>query len=358
MFSCVFYWNSRDTWNALLRACAAARHSIDFETYIFNPDNIGREFVDVFVAKAQAGVRVRLLLDAVGSYTMIDHPFSRRLIASGVELVFFNPINPWRIHTIFSWFLRTHRKIAVIDGAIGFIGGVNVSDHMESWRDTHAQIEGALVRHIHAAFSKMFQVASTPRFLQFKKRFRRPIFLGECAVASNSPRIRQRFIYHELRRVCASAQRSILIQTPYFIPSIRLMRWITRAAKRGVNVHIMIPDQFDVSLAGYATDSYISRLLHRNITVWRYPDSFLHAKMVSVDGVWATFGSANIDNLSLLLNYEANIFCRDTSTVRALEDHFWIDVKKSYRITHDIWIRRSRTRKFFEFLTLPLHGIL
>ncbi len=353
-----FFWDTESTWKKMYEACASATESIDFESYIFSSDVVGQKFLDLFIKKSREGVRVRLLVDFVGSFGLLNDSRVVLLRNASGTVIFFNPISPWRIHTLFSWVLRDHRKVAVIDDRVAFIGGVNIDERMRFWRDTHARWTGPIVNDFANAFEKMWAVARTPRFLQFKKRFPKPKKTGNVSFFTNSPRFKQRFIYSELRTAFRMAKKSILIQTPYFVPSLRLLRLLTRARRRGVAVTLMIPTVFDVALAGYATEFFITHLLRCGVVVYRYIPRFLHAKVVVVDGEWASMGSANIDNLSLSLNYESNVVIRDQQIAYLLQKQFWIDSKHCHQVDERIWKDRSWIQRCKEVLTIPLHGVL
>ncbi len=354
-----FYWNAQPAWEAMYIACEAAHTSIDLEMYQFAADTYEFDFARLFIKKVSQGVRVRLLLDGVGSVSFQNSSACARLLAAGVEVVFFNPVASWRLDSFLSWFFRDHRKLLVVDGTKAFMGSVNISGRMRAWRDTQVGFEGACAVALQRSFEVMLAVAKTPRILQFQARFPKPVVVDvHTTITTHSPRFHQRFIYKQILAAIKRARVSLLIQTPYFVPSMRFMRALHKAAKRGVAVQLMIPQNFDPVVAGYATHSYVDGLLKRGITVLEYGPAFLHAKMIVVDDVWATVGSANIDNLSLLLNYELNIQTTDPSVVAVLKRQFFSDVPSTTAITRAAWKKRGGLRKFFEWLTIPLHEVL
>ena len=164
-----FYLNSESAWEAMLLDIANARRTIDMERYIFTCDKIGKRFLDAFIRKAKEGVRVRLLVDMVGSISFYNSTLPQELARVGIEVVFFNPIRLWRTGNFSANFFRNHRKILAIDGKIGYIGGVNIQDDMAHWRDTEARLEGPIVFQMEQIFSRMWRAGRWIRVLRFKR---------------------------------------------------------------------------------------------------------------------------------------------------------------------------------------------
>ena len=163
-----FYIRSADAWEAMLADCAAARESIDIEQYIFNDDAIGRQFFEILKKKIGEGVSIRILCDAVGSFDFLNSERERSLIAAGIAIKFFNPIQPWRIGNVFSWFLRDHRKILLIDKTIVHTGGTAIDSRMEDWRDTNVRMTGNIVAEAQKSFDQMWIAAPSHKFLKCK----------------------------------------------------------------------------------------------------------------------------------------------------------------------------------------------
>ncbi|OHB21068.1 MAG: hypothetical protein A2939_00755 [Parcubacteria group bacterium RIFCSPLOWO2_01_FULL_48_18] len=350
-----FYLRSEAAWEAMLADCKNAKHSIDFEQYIFNYDEVGKRFVEAFLKKAREGVRVRMLLDGAGSFPFCNSRYPEELRREGIEAQFFNPIRKWQLHNISSWFLRDHRKILVIDSGIGYIGGVGIHARMKGWRDTHMKLAGSIVRQMQSVFDRMWEGARRgKRFIRFRKSH---LSSYETAgLLTNSPRIYQRFIYHALRRAIRAARSYIYLATPYFVPSVRVFRALRGAARRGIDVRILLPVKSDIATADVISGSYFTLALKAGIRIFLYRDSMFHAKTVVIDGRWATAGSANLDNLSLLFNYESNIVSVESSFVQELRNHFFQDFHFSDEVLLYEWIRRPFVRKALELVTWPLHG--
>ena len=351
-----FYLRSAEAWEAMLADCKEARKSIDIEQFIFEPDELGRRFFEVLKKKSKEGVKVRIICDAVGSYSFLNSHAERELKAEGVGIKFFNPIKPWRIGNFSSWFLRDHRKLLIVDREVGHAGGVGLEKRMENWRDTNVRMTGPVVSEMSSIFERMWLVSPERKFFRFKPSFS----LGDgFSFLTNSPRFRGRYIYHDLLKNIRSAKRYLYITTPYFVPSIRVFSALIKAAKRGVDVRLLLPEASDVKTVDFAAGSYFILALNAGVKIYLYDNNrILHTKTAVSDGVWGTVGSANMDNQSLLLNFEGNIRSLDTVFISELKAQFEKDISEITPLTKETWMRRSIFRKFLEVITWPIHGIL
>ncbi len=350
------YLSSDEAWEGMYSACAGAQKSIDFEQYLFSDDLVGRRFIMLLIQKAYAGVRVRVLCDAVGSRTLYVSPVTDEMQRAGIELLFFNPITPWWVHRVASWFLRDHRKIMIIDGERGFTGGVGIESPMKGWRDTHLEMSGPTVALMEQAFERMWQETKrSERFI----RFPRPAAESkDFNFLTNSPYLRQRFVYHLLLAAIKGAQNYIYLETPYFVPNRKLFRALKRARRRGVDVRLVLPLHSDHPLVDLASQSYFTALLKIGVRIYCYKNRMMHAKVVIVDDTWASVGSANLDNLSLLLNYEDAIVSSDPKFISDLKAQFKIDCEASELLSIVPWRERSLLVKILQLLTLPIHRFL
>ncbi|PIT93052.1 MAG: hypothetical protein COU06_01965 [Candidatus Harrisonbacteria bacterium CG10_big_fil_rev_8_21_14_0_10_38_8] len=339
-----FYTRTDKAWRALLVSIKKAEHSIDFEKYIFTDDLIGRKFINLFLEKAKKGVQVRLLLDSHGSQHFYRSPVVHSLEDAGVEIVFFNRIFPRWVYKYSWWFLRDHRKIVIIDEEIGFIGGIGVREDTGSDRDTYLEIVGPVVDRLKRSFDRMWLRAS-----QKKRLFRifKPKNNSTFDVLNNAPYPKERYIYQRLIGKIKGAKKYIYLTTPYFVPSRRLFKYLRQASKRGVDVRILIPQNSDHPFVDRASHSYFGRLLRNEIKIFRYKE-FIHAKTAVVDGCWGMVGSSNLDNLSLLFNYEANIESKNKKFIKELENHFKKDLKKAAELHLEVWMNRSSRDKLKE----------
>jgi len=350
-----FYLRSAEAWEAMLLDCKAARKSIDIEQFIFEPDELGKRFFEVLKKKSKEGVKVRIICDAVGSYSFLNSSSEHELKAEGVEIKFFNPIKPWRVGNFSSWFLRDHRKLLIVDGEIGHTGGVGLEKRMEDWRDTNVRMTGSVVSEMSSVFQQMWLVSPERKFFRFKPSFSPE---NKFSFLTNSPRFRGRYIYQDLLKNIRSAKRYLYITTPYFVPSIRVFSALAKAAKRGVDVRLLLPEASDVKTVDFAAGSYFILALNAGVKIYLYNKRILHTKAAVADDVWGTVGSANIDNQSLLLNFEGNVRSSDNDFISELKAQFAEDISEIIPLTKEAWMRRSIFRKFLEIITWPIHGIL
>jgi cardiolipin synthase len=340
----------------MLTDCAAAEESIDFEQYLLVDDDIGRRFIDVLAERARAGVRIRLLLDAGGSFGIFFNGLPEGFMRAGnVQVRFFNPISPRHFGRALSWYFRDHRRILVVDGRVGHTGGTCIQDGMADWRDTHLRMVDPVVGEMIEAFERMWSAALEKGLRSFPAPVMRG---GDFRFLINSPRYRQRFVYHALRHAIRGARSSAYLTSPYFVPDPRLFRAMRRAARRGVDVRLLVSGPSDHRLLDIASNSYYERAFRAGIRIFLYQGRRLHAKTAVVDGRWATVGTANLDNLSLLFNYEGNIVTQNKPMVAELTAQFREDLENSRELTRAEWRRRPLFQKFMEKLVWPLHRFL
>ena len=350
-----FYLTGKSAQEAMLKACKRAEKSIDLEQYIFNDDEVGRQFALVLMAKAKSGVRVRVLADVIGSHSLFVSDLSTELSDAGVQIQFFNQIEPWWPYKVARWFLRDHRKLMIIDGVEGWTGGVGLSTFMHSWRDTHLMVTGTVVSQMQDSFNKLWMMA---------RRGKHSISLllpkeeSEMQFLSNAPKRHQRYIYYAILDAVKSAEKHIYLTTPYFVPNRKLFRALKRAVRRGVVVKLLVPKSSDLRLVDLACQSYFWLTLRAGIKIFQYEPTMMHAKTIAVDGKWGMVGSCNLDNLSLILNYEDSLIVKDEKFVSDLEKHFEEDLKNAPELTQEVWHNRPIGDKFLESLTWPLHRLM
>jgi cardiolipin synthase len=350
-----FYTTSSDAWAAMLADCEAAERTIDLEQYLFVNDSIGKRFADVLMRKARAGVRVRVLLDSGGSFGVFVSNLPGEMQAAGVEVRFFNPISPWRVSNVLSWYFRDHRKIIVVDGKIGHVGGVCIEDIMADWRDTQLRIEDPAVMEMEEAFERMWSYVA----MGGKRNFPKPASKSnDFSFLTNSPRLRQRFVYWALINIIRGATSHVYLTSPYFIPDPRFFRALRAAPRRGVDVRLLVSGPSDHPFVDIASNSYYQRAFRAGIRIFRYESRRLHAKTAVVDGRWATVGTTNLDNLSLLFNYEGNITTTNDKMISELSDQFHEDLKHAHEVSRKEWRQRPRLQKFLEKVMWPFHRFL
>jgi cardiolipin synthase A/B len=349
-----FYTKTSDAWEAMLVDLENAKTSIDFERYIFCCDTVGSRFIETFKRKAKEGVIVRVLTDMVGSFGFYFSPVVKELEAAGVQVKFFNPISPWRIANFTSTFFRDHRKLIIIDNAKAYVGGIGIDAKTADWRDTEVRLEGPIVSELKRLFDRLWLSTLRQKFLTFLKT---PFFIKHYEILTNSPRLRQRFIYRAFIENIRLAQKYIYLTTPYFIPDLRFLRVLRLAAKRGVDVRILVPRTSDHAFIDNSTRSYFTLALNAGIKIYLYEPHMLHAKTAVIDDTWSTVGTFNLDNLSFRYNYELNVVSTKSDFIKELHAQFFTDLESSARVHYESWIKRPLLQKFREFITWPFHDI-
>lgn len=355
-FNWKFYTYSPPAWDSMLTECKKAKKSIDIEHYIFDADNIGKQFVEVFKEKSKEGVKVRLLLDMVGSFNFYNSSVPNELRKFGIEVKFFNVISPWRILNFTSWFFRDHRKLVIVDNLVAFTGGLGIRDNMTHWRDTTLRLEGDVVEEMTNSLEEMWKRADDHGFVHKMRKFRNQI--KRRSFITNDPYFRKRFLYRLFIEALRSSRKSIYITVPYFIPDGKLSRVLLSAKRRGVDVRILIPEKMDVPVLETASNSTLDKFLRHGIKIYKYQAEFIHAKTATVDSDWGTVGSFNLDNLSFIYNHEANIITFDTKCVGEINNQFFTDLQKAVEVNHDSWKKRPLDKKIREFFVRPIRGFL
>jgi len=353
------YAANEEAWYAMLTDCARAEKSIVLEQFIFSNDELGQKLLNVCAERAKAGVRVRFLWDAAGSFTIFGTGIAEDLRSKGIELLFWKTLVPsyFKVPNIRSWFLRNHRRTLVIDEKIGYTGSISVKDSMKNWRDTNVRIEGRVALEMANAFERMWARAAKTK-LPKRKLVRDPEFRYE----TNYPAIGRRHIYNSLVKALNAARQYVYITTPYFVPTHRLVRAIKGALNRGADVRIIIPERSDhYPFLDLGAKSFFSTLLESGTRIYLYPNTgpsvgdttglrIIHSKTVIIDGDWATVGSLNLDSASLLYNFEANIITTNTKFAEELAEHFILDMNKSKEVSATEWKRRYFIEKVPELL--------
>ncbi|WP_292522050.1 cardiolipin synthase [Methanoculleus sp.] len=337
------YTRGEDKFDALFAAIRMARHHIHLEYFIVNNDDLGRAVIHALAEKAREGVEVRLLFDAMGTRAGGGSraAFSELTDAGGKIGVFFPAI--YRIN------FRNHRKIVVIDGTVGFIGGFNIGDDylgegpLGRWRDTAVRITGDAVRMLQLRFLLDWNYVTGERLEPAPRYLPDPGSPGTTPVqiVSGGPGSRWNPIKEGYIKLINSARESVYIQTPYFIPDESVTDALRLAALSGVDVRIMIPCKPDHPFVYWATLSFIGDLLDAGVRAYTYDDGFLHAKTIVVDGKAGSVGSANWDIRSFRLNFEANAFFYDAAVGLALARAFNEDLAVSTEITPERYRARS-----------------
>ena len=347
--------NGDEIFPAMIDAINHARRRISFETYIYDSGEVANQFTAALEAAAKRGVRVRIVVDAIGSSSM-DETHEARLRAAGCHLVRFNPIAWYSLEHVN---YRSHRKILVVDGEVGFTGGVGVADHWlgnaqdkEHWRETHVRIRGPIVRLLEGAFYENFTEADGPEVPELDEESKAPAGdMGPSVVVRSSPTGGSNDLKRLYLLALASARRTIDITSPYFVTD-ESSRWsLQDAVSRGVKVRILVEgDITDAMPVKYASRAHYQQFLESGIEIYEYQPTMMHTKVMVVDGVWSMFGSANFDNRSLELNDELNVAVTSRTVAERFSKEMAKDLKVSRQITLETWRQRgllNRTREQF-----------
>ena len=347
--------NGSETFPALLEALRNAKTFIHIEYYIFKKDRIGREVAHVLMNKAREGVEVRFIYDDVGSWGL-SPKFLHRMKKAGVKVhCFQRVVFPWLTSKIN---YRNHRKIVVVDGEVGFTGGINIAKRylvgtrLGIWRDTHLRIEGEAVASLNAVFAMDWYFVSREKLLDLDKYFPSPGVDIETPVqiASSGPDSDWASIMQAFFAAITKAKDHIYISTPYFLPNQAMMTAVEVAAMSGVDVRILLPERSDAKVVHWATKSYISELLDAKVKVYFYKKGFCHSKLIMIDGTFCSVGTANMDNRSFDVNFEVTAIMYDEKVTRELEERYLEDLQNSEQVTRNDWESRPRRDSFREGL--------
>ena len=360
-----------EAYDAMFAAIGAAKHHVHMETYIIENDGTGNRFVDALIACRQRGVDVRLIYDGYGSTD--DDDFWNRCREAGIHLHAFNPPDPTRNLKFSRYDVRDHRKILVVDGRIGFTGGINYYDayavpntrrwrrrHKRAkkngngtlqgklaWRDTHVSIEGpavALLQQIFVAHWERLQDETLPQdevFPSLEPAGTECVSFDIGVGGNDTPSE----IYTMYLERIDSARRNIWITQAYFVPDDTLLESLVRAAKRGVDVRVIVPSVSDVTVIIHASRHLYGTLLKAGVRIFEYQGAVLHAKTAVIDGDWSTVGSSNMDYLSFMRNHEVNAVITGEAFARRMARMFHADLARSREISLKDWRHRPLTHK-------------
>jgi cardiolipin synthase len=355
------------TMKEMMAAASAAKSSINLETYIFDQDEVGLQFADLLKQKRKEGVIVNVLYDAVGAFGT-PQTFFEQLREAGISVVAFNPVNP--AQRVGKWELnnRDHRKLMVVDGKIAFTGGINISSTYANssffrskrrpestdskkvgWRDTHIKIEGPAVAALQWHFLDAWVDQEGGELLE-SNYFPPLAAVGDkiVRVLATDPQ-RDSEIYKSFMLAIQEAKTSVHITSAYFVPDRQFIEAMVLAAKRGVDVKLVLPGVSDHGLVMHAGHSFYDELLSGGVKIYQLQVAVLHAKTAVIDGTWSTVGSANIDRRSFLHNYELNVVVVDPAFGRDMESAFAEDVRDSKEVTLAQWRDRSWLDRIKEF---------
>ncbi len=348
--------NGDEIFPAMLVAIRAARRTITFETYIYWSGDIGNQFAQALIERARAGVRIHVMLDWVGA-AKIDENLLEGMKQAGVEVEMYRPL---RWYNLARMNHRTHRKLLVVDGRVAFTGGVGIADlwqgraqDPEHWRDTHFRLEGPAVAQMQAAFMDNW-LEVRPALLHGEDYFpdletagnvSAQVFKSSFGEGSESTRLMYLLSI-------ASAEKSILLSSSYFVPDSSAIEAFVAAKRRGVRVEIITPgEHIDADIVRRASRGLWGELLEAGVEIYEYEPTMFHVKVLVVDGLWTSVGSTNFDSRSFSMNDEANLNVLDADFAAEQERIFEEDKLHSRRITLEAWQHRPTSEKVTEWLS-------
>lgn len=353
--------NGDQIFPAMLEAIQSAEESINLETYIYWSGDIGKLFAEALAERARTGVKVHVLLDGLGS-RRIDSSVLGEMKSAGVDVRKYNPLVWYNVARINH---RDHRKLLIIDGSTGFIGGAGFADFWQGnadspdhWRDSQFRVEGPAVAQLQSAFMDNW-VRTSSRILEGSEYFPelKPVGKAYAQVFKSSPRDGVESVRLMYLLSISAARKNIRLSVPYFIPGKLTSRAMVEACQRGVSVELIIPGaKTDAPIVRHASRSKWGPLLKAGVKIYEYQPTMYHCKMMVVDDVWVSVGSANFDNRSFRLNDEANlnVFSADFAAeqVRVFEE----DKTLSHPVSYEDWRMRSLWKRLMEKLTAPFHS--
>jgi cardiolipin synthase len=340
--------NGNEFYEAELQAIAAARQSVNLEAYIFQRGEIAERYLKALAERARAEVKVNVVLDGVGS-AGVTESYVQELKEAGGKVAFYNPMK-W--HRLPRYNNRTHRELLVVDGDVAFVGGAGIADHWYTgkdknprWRDTMVRVEGDAVPNLQATFAENWleacgELLTGPEYFKVTEAAKDTVAMVVNSTPSAGGSTRARVLFQVL---LASAQKSIDVTTPYFLPDKAMSDELVRAVQeRGVRVNVLVPGRHnDHMLTRSSSRAAYGKLLKAGIRIFEFEPSMLHAKILLVDGLWSVVGSTNFDNRSFGLNDEVNLAVRDAVFTERLEQDYARDLANSREVTLEDWRKRS-----------------
>ncbi len=351
--------------SAMLRAIEGARREVLLEMYWFGSDQTGTRFARALQAKAREGVRVCVSFDALGSFET-DRGMFERMRCDGCDVYEFNPVRLLRGSVSFAGLnRRDHRKLLVVDGRVGFTGGVNLADPWASeaaggqgFRDDAVSIEGPAVPAMRAIFLRSFRGALREQALADPLGGGEPVGQSRVRVMTNERREDRHLIERAYLHRIRTARERILITNSYFIPGRLVRRALRDAVRRGIKVRVLLPVESDVPIVTYATHRLYGSLLKRGVELYEWSQSILHAKTAVVDGRWCTVGTYNLDYRSWAYNLEINVAIEDPAVAGQLEARTQRDMDQSVRVDAYTWRFRPLGVRVLEELSYRFRRVL
>jgi cardiolipin synthase len=359
------YMNGNEKFKQLIKDIRNARRYIHVEYYIFKDDMLGRKIISELTKKAESGVEVRLLVDSMGSRKLRRKALKEYMNAGGKFSLFFPGILP-HLNTRINY--RNHRKIVIVDGKFGYVGGFNVGKEYINkdpeigfWRDTHIRIEGEAVNDLSERFLLDWCHASEEEIENYNKyseEFEKDFGNVGIQIITSGPDHKEEYIRNAYLKLINNAKKSVYLETPYLVPDGPILESLKISALSGVDVRIIIPGKPDHFFMNWAASSYIGELLEAGIKIYSYKNGFIHSKTIVADATVMSIGTANMDIRSFKLNFEVNAFIYDDRIAKDGELQFMKDIKHSEEVTKEIYDSRSVSLRIKESLIRLVSPIL
>lgn len=357
------FTTGEDKFKALKEDLRNASKSIYLQYYIFSDDNIGNEIADILIRKAKEGVEVKVIYDHVGSFGA-KRKFFRRMQDNGIDVHPFFRVNFPQLANRINW--RNHRKLVVIDGEIGYIGGMNIADRYVygdseggPWRDTHFRMKGDIIESLTYSFVIDWNFKNSPEAMEYPVPVKTSLSNRTgMQLISSGPTDSWDSLALCFHKAISSATRSIYIQTPYFLPTDALQHALEAAALSKIDVRIMIPGHNDSRMLQYASYSYITQCLKAGIKVYIYNPGMLHAKSIIIDDDIVFAGSTNFDYRSFENNFECSLIVYDKEFNRSMRDIFFEDLAECTKLNFTTWRKRPLPQRALESVLRLVSPIL
>ena len=359
------YYNGVDKFKQLIKDLKNAKKFIHIQYYIIRPDKLGKKIMSILEEKAAEGIEIRFLVDSMGSYRVTKRSLKDFTKNGGKFEIFFPGILP-HVNTRINY--RNHRKMVIIDGEYGYIGGFNVGDeyigedkHIGFWRDTHIRIRGEAVNDLTDRFLLDWCYASGEEIDDFSKFYpETPIRDGDIAIqiVTSGPDHNEEYIKNAYMKMINNAKKYVYLETPYFVPDSPMLEALKLSALSGVDVRLIIPGKPDHVFMKWAASAYIGDLLNAGAKVYLYQNGFIHAKTIVADGKVCTVGTANMDMRSYCLNFEVNAFIYDDRVANNLENQFFKDIEDCKVMTKEKYDKRSIALRIRESIIRLISPIL
>jgi cardiolipin synthase len=356
--------NATEKYTALFNAIEQAQTYVHLEYYIIKDDSIGNRLRELLIRKAKQGVEVRLIYDYLGSWGL-SKKYLRSLTDNGVQAYPFLPVKLSLFRSKINH--RNHRKLAVVDGKVAFVGGINIADHyldglpeIGVWRDTHVQLTGDAVRWLQIVFSLDWYFVSKQSLSNVERYLPAHSVSERCTVqiAASGPDSDWASIMQTYFSAINRASSTLYIATPYFVPNESMLTALCAAALRGVDVRLLISERSDSSITQWASMSYIDTLLEADVRVFLYSRGITHSKLLMADSEFCSVGTANMDVRSFEHNFEVNALFYDRPFTQKLEETFLHDLQYSVELDLKAWQKRPRRERFMENLSRLLAPML